>query len=139
MKAVSRTIILALAVMATSSCSSDPMFPYVVEPPVVPAAGHVEVRFRNATDFALTDVSLAWPGGSMQVSQLAPGAVSAYEQHDGAYRYGALQVKGGGIVRKLQPIGFVGEQALAAGRYTYVIIPSTYLPDGIDLRLEIAN
>ena len=100
------------------------------------ATDHVETRFRNATPSTLTNISLAWPGGSMQVAALAPGASSAFERHDGAYSYGALAVTMNGTVRRLQPIDYVGESPLAAGRYTYVLSTSTHFPDGIELQLE---
>ncbi|MEO8336173.1 MAG: hypothetical protein ABI664_14435 [bacterium] len=59
MSAFARTLLLLLAVVAMSSCSD-----------MMTDAGSVEVRFRNATSMELSDVSLAWPGGSMAVAQL---------------------------------------------------------------------
>jgi hypothetical protein len=125
MRAIQRVALLALAALSISACGN----PFAV-------TERVEVRFRNATALTLSDISLQWPGGSMQSSQLAPGGVSPYEQHDGAYSYGALSVTANGTVRRIQPIDYVGEQPLPPGRYTYVISSSTYSPDGIDLQLE---
>ena len=125
MRALHRLSVLALAVASICGCSST-----------VTATDRVQVRFRNATTMTLSDISLQWPGGSMQSSQLAPGSVSSYEQHDGAYPYGALRVTANGSVRRVQPIDYFGAQPLAPGRYTYVISSSTALPDGIDLLLD---
>ena len=127
MRLLRRPFIAALAAAMLSGCSSP-----------FEASDHVEARFRNATPFTLTDVSLSWPGGSMHVDALAPGASSAFERHDGAYSYGALAVTMNGTVRRLQPTDYVGESPLAAGLYTYVISTSTYSPDGIELQLERA-
>jgi hypothetical protein len=124
-RVLARTLVAVAAAIVLGGCSS----PFGV-------SDHVETRFRNATPFTLTDVSLSWPGGSMQVSSLAPGASSNFEHHDGAYSYGALNVTMNGAVRHLQPIDYVGESPLGAGRYTYVISTSTYFPDGVDLQLE---
>lgn len=126
--ALLRTILLLFVVVTTSSCSD-----------VLTGTEATEVRFRNETTFTLTDVSLTWPGGSMEVASLAPGATTTYERHEGAYPYGTLKVTATGTVRRIQPIDYVGAGPLSAGRYTYVIIPSTYLSDGIGMRLEIAN
>ena len=120
-----RTFAAVLAALTIGGCSS----PFA-------AGDSVETRFRNATPFVLTDVSLSWPGGSMQVASLAPGTSSFYERHDGAYSYGGLKVTMNGTVRRLQPIDYVGESPLGAGRYTYVITTSTSFPDGIELRLQ---
>jgi len=125
MRVFARAILATLAALSIGGCGN----PFSI-------SNSVEVRFRNATTFTLTDISLSWPGGSMQVAQLAPGAASSYERHDGAYSYGAFAATTNGAVRRLQPIDYVGESPLGPGRYTYVIGPSTYLADGIDLRLE---
>lgn len=125
MRLLARTLLAVITATILGGCSG----------PFEPSS-HVETRFRNATPFTLTDVSLSWPGGSMQVAELAPGASSSLERHDGAYSYGALNVTMNGTVRRLQPIDFVGESPLVAGRYTYVINTSTSFPDGVDLRLE---
>jgi hypothetical protein len=128
MRALLRSILLALVVVTTTSCSD-----------ALTGTDHTEVRFRNATTFTLTDISLAWPGGSIHVDALAPGASSTYESHDGAYSYGLLLVTAGGKVRRLQPIDYVGEQPLGNGKYTYLITESTSFADGIDMQLLIDN
>jgi hypothetical protein len=128
MRPLIRTFLALLAVLSIGACDN----------PLAVGDG-VEVRFRNSTSMTLTDISLSWPGGGMQLPQLAPGEVSNYEAHDGAYAYGALRVTGNGTVRRLQPIDYVGESPLSPGKYTYVIVSSTYFTDGIDLQLEVAN
>ena len=128
MRALFRTLLALCAILSVGACDN----------PLALSDG-VEVRIRNATSMTLTDISVTWPGGSMQVSQLAPGEVSRYEAHEGAYSYGAVRVTGNGTVRRLQPIDYVGESPLSPGKYTYVIVASTYFTDGIDLRLEVAN
>jgi hypothetical protein len=127
MRTFHRLGLLVLAALSISACSN----PFA-------ATQRVEVRFRNATSQTLSDISIQWPGGSMQASQLAPGSMSSYEQHDGAYGYGALSATANGTVRRLIVIDYVGEQPLTPGRYTYVISlrTSTYQPDGLDLTLE---
>jgi hypothetical protein len=128
MRALIRTFLAVLALVGIGACDNP-----------LAAGDSVEVRVRNSTSMTLTDISLSWPGGGMQLSQLAPGAVSNYEAHDGAYPYGALRVTGNGTVRRLQPIDYVGASPLSPGKYTYVIVSSTFFADGIDLQLEVAN
>ncbi len=83
----------------------------------------------------LSNVVLVWPGGQMRAASLAPGVTSDYEGHEGAYRYGALDVTINGSVRHLQPIDYVGESPLQSGRYTYVIVVPQAGPLSIDLQL----
>jgi hypothetical protein len=125
MRVFAHAILTALTALSVAGCEN----PFVI-------TNRVDVRFRNATSLSLTDISLTWPGGSMQVSQLDPGGVSNFELHDGAYPYGSLRVTANGAVRQLQPIDYTGASPLGPGRYTYVIVRSTYVPDGIDLQLE---
>ena len=69
------------------------------------------------------------------MASLAPGEVSAYQRADGAYSYGALKVVADGVERRIQPIDFVGETPLSAGRYTFVIVASTF-PGGIETQSQ---
>ncbi len=124
--AVPRRTLVLLLVVSLAACSA----------PLTDSGAGVQVRVRNDTPWSLLDLSLTWPGGGLRVAQLAVGASSDYERHDGAYSYGLLLVTANGAVRRLQPIDYVGESSLPAGRYTYVIAAAAWMPDGIDLHIE---
>ena len=96
----------------------------------------VHVRFRNATPWVITGVSLTSPGNTLHTDRLAPGEVSRYERQDGAYPYGALRIRANDMTRRVIPIDYDGERALPAGDYTYVIRYTPTNPDSVSLALQ---
>lgn len=78
-----------------------------------------QLRIENASDVDFTSVFVAFPDAEAEYGAIATGQRSSYKRLDGAYRYGYIEVKAAGDTYVLQPIDFVGEEALDAGRYTY--------------------
>lgn len=103
---------IAFVVLPLLSCSS------------ITGGDSVLVRFRNASNWHITNLTFAPPDPALSVPRLDPGEQSAYMIGDGAYSYGALHLLADGVARSLQPIDFVGEVPLSAGHYTYAITAS---------------
>jgi len=96
----------------------------------------VHVRFRNATPWVVTAVSLTSPGNTLRADRLALGEESRYERQDGAYPYGALSMLANDVTRRVIPIDYDGERSLPAGDYTYVILYAPTVPDSVSLTLQ---
>jgi len=96
----------------------------------------VHVRFRNATPWVMTNVTLTSPGSTLRAALLAPGEESSYERQDGAFPYGALDVVANNIRRRLTPIDYDGEHSLPPGDYTYVIVYAPTISDSVSIRLQ---
>ena len=84
----------------------------------------VEVRVENASDVWYDEATLYTLDGPRTYSDLAPGARSEYVSVSAAYRSVTTQVVLDGDTLRLQVIDYVGEDPLAAGRYTYVLTVS---------------
>ena len=80
-----------------------------------------EIRLRNASTFDLTNVTFAPGAPRLEFARIAPDGTTEYRTVDDAYPYGYLDVLVGGERRVLQPIDYVGESEIGAGRFTYVI------------------
>jgi hypothetical protein len=55
------------------------------------------------------------------MGRLQTGGVTAFRATSRAYRYAGFTVKAGTRELTLQPIDYMGEQELGAGRYTYAL------------------
>jgi len=83
--------------------------------------GDTNVRLRNASSFELTAVTFRPGQAELKFARIAPGAATGYVPVASAYRYGYLDALVDGERRVLQPIDYVGESVIGAGRFTYVI------------------
>lgn len=81
----------------------------------------VQLRVANASDVDFESVLLKFPGVEADYGAVAAGEVTAYRDMNGAYHYGLIEVVTDGDTLRLVPIDYVGEEPLAAGRYTFVL------------------
>lgn len=77
----------------------------------------LRVENAGATDFS--EVVVQFTGSPARFGALPAGQASSYRTFDVAYRYGYIEVTADGETYVLQPIDYVGETPLGAGRYTY--------------------
>jgi hypothetical protein len=82
-------------------------------------SGDVNVRVANNSSFAFDRVRVVFPGDEVDYGTVAANGVSDYAPVETAYRYAYIEVEIGGEVLKIQPIDYVGEEALDPGHYTY--------------------
>jgi len=83
--------------------------------------GDVHIRIANESSFPFTSVDVVFPEDSVDYGVVAAHSVSEYHRVSKAYDYALIIVRVGGEERRLQPIDYVGETLLPAGRYTYVL------------------
>jgi hypothetical protein len=84
--------------------------------------GRVEIRIRNESDVDFDRVLVQFPGQrEVDYGALRKGAVTAFKATSRAYRYAGLSVRAGSQGLSLQPIDYLGEQELSAGRYPYAL------------------
>jgi hypothetical protein len=95
------------------SCTKD-----VVEPE---GKGDVEIRIWNDSKYEFDEVFVDTKGGENDYGNLIPGNHSAYKKFISAYRYAFVSFKIDGKAYSIQPIDYVGEEQLLAGKYTYKI------------------
>jgi hypothetical protein len=103
---------LALALAAAVGCApGGPLEPE--------DRGPVEIRIANESQFGFDRVEVGFPTGSVSYGALAPGESSEYRSVSRAYRYAYIEIEVDGEEFVRQPIDYVGETPLAAGKYTY--------------------
>ena len=113
------TFALPLFALALAACdSSDP-------DPVL-------LRVENASALDFSSVVVGFPEADANYGAVAAGQASDYLEFETAYRYGAITAEAAGETYRLVPFDFVGEEPLAAGRYTYVLTV-----DGSNIELEL--
>ena len=83
----------------------------------------VEIRVRNESPVDFEHVTVQFPqtGEPVDFGAVRRGGSSGFHNVALAYRYAPVQVKAGERELVFQPIDYVGEQELDAGRYTYVL------------------
>jgi hypothetical protein len=84
-----------------------------------PDAVEIRVVNRSARDF--DGVLVLFSVEPEDYGPLPAGGASAYRPVTGAYRYAYVEVRVDTARLVLQPIDFVGETPLDAGRYTYAL------------------
>lgn len=86
------------------------------------APSGVEIRVANRSDRDFDQVDVTFGSTKVSYGPVAQGAASEYrEAKEEAYRYALVVVTAGGETFRFQPIDFVGETPLTAGRYTYAL------------------
>lgn len=88
--------------------------------PTEPSDG-VNIRVANESSFPFSDVEVVFPQDSVDYGSVLAHDVSEYRRVTQAYSYALIIVQVGGEELRLQPIDYVGETALPAGRYTYAL------------------
>ncbi len=82
--------------------------------------GPVEIRIQNDSNVDFDRVHVQFPDQhDVDYGPVPKGGFTAYQPTARAYRYAGVSVEAGGREMSLHPIDYLGEQELAAGRYTY--------------------
>jgi hypothetical protein len=103
-----RVCLLVIAFFLSTGCDT-------LNGPSGPAL--LRVENRSQTDF--TDVFVQFMDEPTHYGAVDAGALSAYRPFETAYRYGLIEAQAADTTYRLQPIDYVGESPLGAGRYTY--------------------
>ena len=112
--------VVTFLVLACSSTSSDKEAE--VSSAGSPGKPKIEIRIRNESGLNFEWVRVRFPEtGDIDYGAIPNGATSAYHDTTRAYRYASVVAKAGDKELSFQPMDYVGEQELAAGRYTYVL------------------
>ena len=83
--------------------------------------GPVEIRVLNTSSVTFDKVRINTSGGEQTYLDIEPNNYSSYQSFDFAYRYAYVHVQAGEEEYVLQPIDYVGEEKVKAGKYTYEI------------------
>ncbi len=81
----------------------------------------VSLRIHNKSALTFDEIFVAAPNDSNTYYNLNPGLASPYKQFKKLYRYSYIRIKSADREFILQPIDYVGESPLNAGKYTYVL------------------
>jgi hypothetical protein len=113
MRAVKRrSVLFALGVLLSlAGCDS----------PVGLFGGDVEIRIANNSSFRFERVDAVFPEDEVSYGAISANSLSSYRTVSAAYRYAYIEVQVNGEELRIQPIDYVGENKLGAGRYTYVL------------------
>ena len=85
-------------------------------------SGSVEVRIRNDSNLDFDRVRVQFPDQhEVDYGPVPQGGVTAFQPTSRAYRYAGVSVEAGDQELAWQPIDYLGEQELSAGRYTYAL------------------
>lgn len=106
-----KRIFLVGIIISVVGCSGDD--------DVSPA--QVQIRIKNSSSFRYLDIMINTGGGENNYGDIELHRFSEYKSFDYAYRYAYIQLKIEEETFILQPIDYVGETKLAAGKYTYDI------------------
>lgn len=83
--------------------------------------GDVAIRIANNSSFAFERVDVVFPEDRVSYGAVAAHRTSGYHSVETAYRYAYIEVEIDGEELRIQPIDYVGESPLEAGRYTYAL------------------
>ena len=91
-----------------------------MNPISVERSGRVEIRIKNDSNLDFDRVRVLLPDEpEVDYGPVPKGGVTAFRTTSRAYRYAGFSVKAGKEELSLQPIDYMGEQELPAGRYSY--------------------
>ncbi len=97
-----------------------PLGDFQMNPTSGEKSGRVEIRISNGSDVDFDRVRVHFPDQrEVDYGPVPKGGVTAFQAIGRAYRYAGVTVKAGKQELSLQPIDYMGEQELTAGRYTY--------------------
>lgn len=80
-----------------------------------------ELRINNGSNSLFDSVIVNSPGGKQVYYNVASGTSSGYKTFSFLYSYAYIEVHFNNQMLKLQPIDYVGEEKLKAGKYSYKI------------------
>ena len=81
----------------------------------------VLIRIENTSDFDFKNVIVNTSGGENNYGNLDSHQTSDYKIFELAYSYAFIELQIDGETYTMQPIDYVGETTLNAGKYTYVL------------------
>lgn len=84
-------------------------------------ATEVEIRLFNASTQDFKDVVVNTGGGSHEFAIVPAGTGTSYVNFEYAYRYAFVELNVEEDTFTIQPIDYVGEERLSAGKYTYLL------------------
>jgi hypothetical protein len=115
-------VLLVVTLLALTCSSALPDKEAEISTTVVAEKPKIEIRVRNESGLNFERVRVRFPEtGETDYGAVPNGAVSAYHSTTRAYRYASVLANTGDGELSFQPMDYVGEQELAAGRYTYVL------------------
>ena len=96
-----------------------------------------EIRLSNSSQHDFKNIIINTGTGEVAFGDLGSGKQTEYKKFDRAYRYAFVKLEIDGKVYTIQPIDYVGEKALNAGRYAYQINVAANQGqyDSLDLKL----
>jgi hypothetical protein len=80
-----------------------------------------EIRIANHSSVPLENVRVRFPSQTEEYGTIPSQGVTEYRVIGRAYRYALIKATVSGEEVVIQPIDFVGEKELRAGKYTYVL------------------
>jgi hypothetical protein len=89
--------------------------------PLLPGGGDVRIRIANLSSFPFERVDVVFPEDAVSYGAIPAHGLSDYRDVSAAYRYAYIEVQIAGEELRLQPIDYVGENQLGAGKYTYAL------------------
>jgi hypothetical protein len=81
----------------------------------------VEIRVANESKIQMENVRVQFSSQTEEYGSIPPQGVTDYRAVTKAYRYARIEATVDGEQFLIQPIDFVGEKELKAGKYTYVL------------------
>jgi len=131
-------MLIVLIAIAFSSCSRDIGFP-CVEHAVTPCSEDLtkaNIRIKNNSHYDFCNVVVDPYSGKINCGKINQGAETCYRAVSEAYRYGFVQLYINDKEFVIQPIDYVGEVPLVAGKYTYLLDVTDYNSGKITLTLQ---
>ena len=89
--------------------------------PLLPGGGDVRIRIANLSSFPFERVDVVFPENEVSYGAIPSHGLSDYRDVSTAYRYAYIEVQIAGEELVIQPIDYVGENQLGAGKYTYAL------------------
>lgn len=86
------------------------------------------MRIYNSSNVVFDSVIVKSPGGDKLYLGIQPNSFSSYQPFEFLFSYAYIEVHFNNQFVKLQPIDYVGEQALKPGAYTYSLDVVTNQP-----------
>ena len=80
-----------------------------------------EIRLSNSSQHSFKKVFINTGTGEVDFGDLGSGKQTEYRKFNKGYRYAFVKLEIDGKAYIIQPIDYVGEKVLKAGRYTYQI------------------
>ena len=99
----------------------------------------VWIRIGNRSDVEFERVVVKFPSQAEDYGRIPAGNQSGYRQLAKAYRYAHVEATVKGTTIAVRPIDYVGEQPLAAGKYTYALSYDPNAGEGAQLQVSLVK